>query len=151
MVLATALAGCSGTPEIESVDLDADATSACEDLLDALPDTLAGLDRVDVEPEGALGAAWGDPAVVLTCGTEAPEYDETWECEVALGVGWLASPDQLDADQQDEDVTVWAVTHDPLVSLKIPSDYRPDGVSEALAELAEPISTTLAEADETCL
>ncbi|WP_269211777.1 DUF3515 domain-containing protein [Nocardioides sp. cx-169] len=150
VLLAGALTSC-GAPEIESVDLDEADTAACRDLLAALPERVAGHDRVDVEPEDALGAAWGDPALVLTCGAEEPAYDETWQCEVALGVGWLAPPDLLEADQQDEDITVWAVSHDPLVSLEIPSDYRPDGVAEALADLAGPVSDSLDEADATCL
>jgi hypothetical protein len=146
------LAACGGAPEIESVDLDDAGTAACRDLLDALPDTVNGLDAVEVEPDGALGAAWGDPAIVLTCGAEEPrDFDEvTWGCQEVEGVGWFASPDLLDADEQDEDITVWGLTHVPVVSLLIPSAYRPDGVPQTLTEVAAPVAAQLT-LDEPCL
>ncbi len=93
-----------------------------------------------------MGAAWGDPAIVLTCGAEEPEeLDEFSACDVVLGVGWFAPPEQLKADQQDEDATLWAISHSPLVELEVPADYRPDGVAAALAQLAEVISAELDE------
>lgn len=143
--LAVALTACS-PPEIHSVDLDADDRAACQALVDALPDTLDDLERGDVEPDDALGAAWGDPAIVLTCGAEEPEeLDEFSACDVVLGVGWFAPPQQLKPDQQDEDATLWAISHSPLVELEVPADYRPDGVAAALAQLAEVISAELDE------
>lgn len=143
--LAAALTAC-GAPEISSVDLDDDDRAACQALVDGLPDTLNGLERGDVEPDDALGAAWGDPAIVLTCGAEAPEeYDEFSACDEVLGVGWFAPPEQLKLDQQDEDATLWAMSQSPLVKLEIPADYRPDGAAAALAQLAEVVISELDE------
>ena len=91
-----ALAGCSSTPTIDDVELSDADRAACEALVADLPDTLAGLDRRDVEPADALGAAWGDPAYVLTCGVPEPGgYEPTAECNVIDGVGWYVPDDQL--------------------------------------------------------
>jgi hypothetical protein len=147
MCLAAALTAC-GPPEIESVDLDADERAACQALVDALPDTLADLERGDVDPEDALGAAWGEPPIVLTCGAEEPEeYDDFSVCDEVLGVGWFAPPEQLEPEQQDEDATVWAMSHRPLVEVEVPADYRPDGVANALAQLAEVVTANLDEVE----
>jgi hypothetical protein len=144
--LAAALTACGGAPEIHSVDLDADERAACQALVDALPDTLDDLERGEVEPDDALGAAWGDPAIVLTCGAEEPEeFDEFSACDEVLGVGWFSPPDQLKVEQQDEDATLWAMSHRPLVELEVPADYRPDGVAAALAQLAEVVTAELDE------
>lgn len=95
---------------------------------------------------GCLGAAWGDPAIVLTCGAEEPEeFDEFSACDEVLGIGWFSPPDQLKVGQQDEDATLWAMSHSPLVQLEVPSDYRPDGVAAALAQLAEVVTAELDE------
>ncbi|WP_134738579.1 DUF3515 domain-containing protein [Nocardioides sp. 503] len=145
VVLMSTLAACSGPPEVESVDLGEADAAACRDFVDDLPGSLAGLDRVDVEPDDALGAAWGDPAIVVTCGAAEPkDFDEvTWACQEVEGVGWFGDPSLIEAGNQDEDITVWSLTHSPLVSVRIPSDYRPDGVPDALAGVATPLAADL--------
>ena len=138
------LAACSGTPEITSYELSAEDQEACEQLVDALPSTLNDLEQVDVEPADALGAAWGDPAIVLTCGTPMPEeYDPFSTCDDINGVGWFAPTDALEEDAQDEEVTVTAVSHRPIIRLVVPADYRPDGVSAALTDLTDAVTATL--------
>ena len=148
--MAVVLTAC-GPPEIHSVDLDADERAACQALVDGLPKTLDDLTRTEVDPDDALGAAWGDPPIVLTCGAEVPEeYFEGSPCDEVLGVGWFVPPDLQDVEQQDEDVTLWAMSHSPLVMVEVPADYRPNGVASALAELAEVVSANLDEV-EGCL
>ncbi|WP_193610316.1 DUF3515 family protein [Nocardioides lijunqiniae] len=151
-VLAITLAGCGGPTAIDSVDLDEADAAACRDFVDGLPESLAGLDRADVTPDDALGAAWGDPAVVVTCGAAEPkDFDEvTWACQEVGGVGWFGDPSLIEAGNQDEDITVWALTHSPLVSIAIPSDYRPDSVPATLAAVATPLAASL-ELVEPCL
>jgi hypothetical protein len=89
---------------------------------------------------------------VVTCGAPEPEdFDAvTWACQEVGGVGWFADPSLIEAGNQDEDVTVWALTHSPLVSLEIPSDYRPDSVPAALSAIAAPLAADL-ELVEPCL
>jgi Protein of unknown function (DUF3515) len=139
-----ALAGCSSTPTIDDAELSAADRAACESLVADLPDTLAGLDRRDVEPDDALGAAWGDPAYVLTCGVPEPgDYEATAECNVIDGVGWYVSADQL-SDLSD-DATPIALSLKPYVEVSVPADYRTEGIDRALAELAPSLKEHLGE------
>ena len=66
------LTGCGGPVEVDVPDLDAADAAACEAFADDLPDTLGDEERVDVEPADAPAAAYGDPAIVVTCGVGQP-------------------------------------------------------------------------------
>lgn len=142
---ALVLSGCSsGPPRITDHDLSAPDRAACEALVADLPDTLAGQDRVDVEPADALGAAWGDPAYVLTCGMPEPSgYEPTAECNVIAGVGWYVPDDQL--DDQGEDATPVALSLRPYVEVQVPADYRVEGIDRALTQLAPALREHLGE------
>jgi hypothetical protein len=139
-----ALAGCSSTPTIDDVELSAADRAACDSLVADLPDTLAGLDRREVEPADALGAAWGDPAYVLTCGVPEPDdYEPTAECNVIAGVGWYVTADQL--SDQSVDATPIALSLEPYVEVSVPADYRTEGIDRALADLAPALKEHLGE------
>ncbi|CAM3611715.1 DUF3515 domain-containing protein [Nocardioides zeicaulis] len=136
-VLLLALAACSGGDDlrIEAHDLSAADRAACEALVADLPDTLGGEARRAVEPAGALGAAWGDPAYVLTCGVPEPsDYEPTAECNVVKGVGWYIPADEQ--SDPEEDATVLALSRSPYVSLRVPAEHRLTGVDRALSDLA---------------
>ena len=133
--LLLSLTACTGTVTIDDHDLSEADRATCAALVDDLPDTLAGESRRPVEPDDALGAAWGDPAYVLTCGVSAPaDYEPTAECSVIAGVGWYVPDDQ--AADLDEEATPIALSLEPFVELEVPSDYRTDGIDRALADLA---------------
>lgn len=149
-VVASALAclllpGCSsGAIEIDGADLSPSDRAACEALVADLPQSLAGQDRVDVEPGDALGAAWGDPAYVLTCGVPQPSgYEPTAECNVITGVGWYVPDDQL--TDQGEDATPIALSLEPYVEVLVPADYRTEGIDRALSELGPVLREHLGE------
>ena len=139
------LTACSpGKVEIEDHDLSDADRAACAALVDDLPDTLGGELRRPVDPDGAPGAAWGDPAYVLTCGVPAPaDYEPTAECSGVKGVGWYVTDDQ--ASDLRVDVTAIALTRTPYVELLVPPRYRTDGIDQALAELAPVLKEHLAE------
>lgn len=138
----------SGAVEIEVPRLSADESAACAELLDALPGTLFDERRRPVHPDDAPGAAWGDPAAVLTCGVGAPSgYEPTAGCIEIRSVGWFVPPEQL--EDVGEDATATVLTHSPRVELLIPADYRTTGRS-ALAELTPVIESTLKRTDR-CL
>jgi hypothetical protein len=145
LLLVPALAACSpGNVEIEGHDLSDADRAACEALVDDLPQTLGGEPRRSVDPEGALGAAWGDPAYVLTCGVPAPaDYEATAECSDVKGVGWYVTDDQ--ASDLRVDATPIALSRSPYVELLVPSRYRTDGIDQALAQLAPALKEHLAE------
>lgn len=143
------VAGCgSGPVELPLPDLDAADLAACRAFTDALPATLAEEPRVAVQPEDALGAAYGDPVIVVRCGVPVPaEFDETASCEEFDGVGWYVPPEQL--DDQSADVTLTTPGYRPVVEVSVPGIYRPDGPANALAELADAVRSTLRE-DQAC-
>jgi hypothetical protein len=133
-----------GDVDIVDHDLTGADRAACEALVGDLPDTLAGEPRRPVEPEDALGAAWGDPAYVLTCGVPEPtDYEPTATCSVINGVGWYVTDDQL--SDQGADAAPIALTLTPYVEVQVPSRYRTEGIDRALAELAPVLEEHLGE------
>ncbi len=149
VVAGAALAGCAGPVPIDASDLDAADRAACEAVLDDLPDELADEGERDLEPDDALGAAYGDPPIVVTCVDQVPaEFDEDAACEQVNDVGWFVPADQV-ADA-DADATLTALSHYPYVQVTVPGDYRPDGAAAVLADLSKPIADNLELVDE-CL
>ncbi|MGZ4446210.1 MAG: DUF3515 domain-containing protein [Nocardioides sp.] len=143
--LTTLIAGCSsgdGRVEIDSPSLSAADATACRHLLAALPRDLAGQRTRAVSPDDALGAAWGDPAITLTCGVGVPTgFDRFSSCEVGNGVGWFVPTAQI--DDQSLDVTLTAVGFRPRVQVVVPAGYRPSGPAAVLAQLAGPVKRSL--------
>jgi Protein of unknown function (DUF3515) len=146
------LAGCAGggngagesgeAVSIPSPAPDAGDRAACARILTALPDSLAGERRRPITPHDALGAAWGDPAMVLTCGVDRPaDFDEFATCVEANGVDWFVPADQVEDDSLD--VTFSTAGYRPIVQLDVPAEYRPEGGAAALAELAKPLRKRL--------
>jgi hypothetical protein len=79
---------------VSAVEAPGAATAACSALATALPDPLAGLQRrqlLDGDDPTLLGvAAWGEPAIVLRCGTPTPqELTCSAPVQVVNGVAWL--------------------------------------------------------------
>ncbi|MFC6288414.1 DUF3515 family protein [Nocardioides sp. GCM10027113] len=116
-------------PEVAGAD-----AAACRALLDDLPGTLAGQDRREVEPPDAAAAAWGDPAIVLTCGVPRPDLDQFAPCLEANGVGWFVESE--DESDPEAPATVTAAGYEPTVRVEIPSDRQPEGVASVTAGLA---------------
>ncbi|WP_345525028.1 DUF3515 domain-containing protein [Nocardioides endophyticus] len=138
LLLAT---GCSSTPpEIDGPDLPAAQDAACRALVAALPDTLVGEKAVEVTGATAYGAAWGDPAIVLTCGVVAVDISDVPQCVEADGIGWLVSDEDAEGDR---DATFTADGYRPRVRLEVPEDYLPEQGASALAELAAPLKQHL--------
>jgi hypothetical protein len=129
------LAACSAGPvTLTSPVMPASEEQTCRDLLADVPDTLGERERREVTPSDALGAAWGDPAIVMTCGGEPPALTPTAVCEEANGVGYFVE----DAPLKDEsvDVTLVTVGYDPIITVEVPAEERPEGVAAAMAGLA---------------
>jgi hypothetical protein len=130
----------TGPVGIDSPDLTGAARTACRALVDVLPDELGGQERREVEPDDALGAAWGDPAIEVTCGIGRPEgFTKFSGCDEVNGVGWYAPEDQV-ADGS-ADLTLSTIGFQPRVGLRIPASYRPP--NNVLVQLAEPIKKHL--------
>ncbi|MDR7253555.1 hypothetical protein J2X46_002545 [Nocardioides sp. BE266] len=145
VLAAVLLSACSpGRVQIDEPDLSEADRATCEALVDDLPDTLAGEVRRSTDPDDALGAAWGDPAYVLTCGVDEPsDYEPTAECSVIEGVGWYVDEDQL--GDLRVDATPVALSLEPYVAVLVPARYRTDGIDGALSELAPVLKKHLGE------
>lgn len=140
--------GCSGgPPEINAPELSEAQAQTCRNLVAALPATLAGEKAVEVTGETEYGAAWGDPALVLTCGVDRMDLTDLPPCVEVEGVGWLVP---ADASEGDRDATFTADGYRPRVQLEVPEEYLPERGAAALVELAGPVKRHL-ERVERCL
>ena len=137
------MAGCGSEVSIEDREVPAEEAAVCRELLDDLPDTVAGAQRRSVSPDDALGAAWGDdPALVLECGTTMPaSFDEFASCTVADGTQWFV-PDDAAMEDLGADITVWSLGYEPVVQVRVPGVYRQRS-DVVLKELGGPVTAEL--------
>jgi len=136
------LAGCSPGPvAIDAPSLSGADAAACRTLVADLPDRLAGHDRVATTGDTRYGAAWGDPAIVLTCGVDVPaSFDRFSQCVQVDGVGWYVPQSEA---QGGVDATFTTVGYRPRVALRVPVEDQPEGGAAALAALARAVRTHL--------
>lgn len=111
----------------------------CEALIAALPVVLSSQERRAVSPAAALGAAWGDPPIVLTCGGDW-EVPAAASCQEVDGVDWYV-PEAAFNDPA-ADVVMTTIGRAPVVRVELPADYRPPAA--AMVDLAPAIRQTLA-------
>jgi hypothetical protein len=109
-------AGCAGTVDVEPGP--AGGTVECRDFVAGLPTTLAGLARRGADATAGV-AAWGDPAVVLRCGTE-PLGPTTLPCVTIDGVDWVVV-----ARGEDGAARLATFGRDPAVEVEVPAEYAP--------------------------
>jgi hypothetical protein len=132
--LGLVLAACGKEPvTIPTTRMTADDQAVCQRLVNALPDELAGHGARKTQPAAALGGAWGDPAIVVQCGVDAPAGSGD-SCTEHDGVAWYADADATRDDAVD--LVVSTAGSGPIVQLTVPAAYRPDGLSAATAQLA---------------
>jgi hypothetical protein len=143
LALSVLLTGCqSGEVPVDSPAVEGTERDACAALVDALPDTVSEELRRPVDPDDALGAAWGDPAIVLRCGVGAPEgFDRFSPCQEADGVGWFVPREQ--SDEPGADVVMTTIEFEPRVEVRVPATYRPP--AGIMVELAPAIKAHLTE------
>lgn len=141
VLAAGVLTGCSGAVDVEPPSVTGSVLTACQELLAALPDTLADQSRRDVTPSDALAAAWGDPAIVLRCGVAAPGglTPDAQLVEVD-GVAWL--PQELSAGYR-----FTTADRAVFVEVDVPDDYAPEG--NVLVDLADLVQAALPPTDPT--
>ncbi|WP_392508509.1 DUF3515 family protein [Naumannella halotolerans] len=126
-----ALTGCSGAVQAADPELSAEAVETCAKVMSELPETVDGQPRRDTEP-GRWTAAWGKPAIVLTCGAELPaSAGPDAQCFEVNGVGWYA----------EEAEPGWVFTtlgRTVPVQVSVPSEHSPE--ADALVDLAQTIN-----------
>ena len=116
------LAGCSRPVAVPPASPAPSGTDAarCDALAAALPATVQGQARRDVQPASSTTASWGDPPIVLRCGVpHPPGLTPTVEVIDVEGVRWYA--EQLGAGYR---FTTSGRT--PYLEVTVPDAYRPE-------------------------
>lgn len=132
LVGALAACGGAGTVDVDGPDVTGAQRTACERLVEALPEKVSDQVRRDTSGSG-LGAAWGDPAIVLRCGVDAPAaMGLVAQCQVADGLGWYVPREGM--NDQSVDVVMTTIERRPRVEVVLPARYRPP--STAMIDLA---------------
>jgi hypothetical protein len=98
--------------------LDQDAAATCRALVTKLPDELGGLPRRAVTAGADQNAAFGDPAIVLSCGTAKPAIPQNAQLLGLSDVCWFP--------EERGDATVWQ-TVDRQVPLRVVVPAAADG------------------------
>jgi hypothetical protein len=112
--------------------LAAQVTATCRAFVGRLPRDLAeGVRRRDVRPDSASTAAWGDPPVLLRCGTVAGSaLDDLYEFD---GVQWAV---------HDTGATRTWTTRGRAVEVQVVIPDHYDGQAEMLGGLASALAVT---------
>jgi hypothetical protein len=131
---AALLAGCSSAlPVPPPSPLPSGAAAyTCASLHGQLPDKVDGRTVTAVKPQNSFTNAWGDPAIILTCGVPRPAaLGPASQLVVIDGVTWF--PEKLSSGYRftTTDRTVY-------VQVDVPSAYAPEG--NALVDLAPVIT-----------
>ncbi|MUL42200.1 DUF3515 domain-containing protein [Streptomonospora sp. PA3] len=127
------LAGCSA----QAVQMPAPspppaADDLCRALVDRVPQTLFGQERIEVRPETPYAAAWGDPPIALRCGVgRPPELRPDSELMVVNEIAWLPEP----AERPD---LFTAVGREAYVEMTVPHSYGAPG--EGLVPISDLIA-----------
>jgi hypothetical protein len=134
--LGLVLAACGKEPvSIPTLRLTASDQARCQRVTNALPRSVAGQKRRKTQPAEALGAAWGDPAIIAQCGVAVPaDFSKAAACQEADGVGWFIPDGQV--NDQSADVVMSSAGYRPVVQVTVPATYRPNGLAAVMVELA---------------
>jgi len=137
--LLVVLTGCgTGPVEVDGTSPPSAQRASCEALVADLPATVADLERRDVEPSDALAAAWGDPAIVLTCGVGRPDdYDPAAGCTTVDGIDWYVPLPQLGVDDGEQDLTMTTINRDVAVRVELPGEHWPP--ASTLVDLSDAV------------
>jgi hypothetical protein len=112
-----------GSVDVRATNVSGSERSACAALVKALPDHVSDQPRRKTSGN-PLGAAWGDPPIVLRCGVGKPvDYDPVVGCQTVNGMDWFV-PEKGMNDQQ-ADVVMTTYGRAPAVEVALPAKYRP--------------------------
>ena len=95
-------------------------SAACEPVTGRWPTTVAGRERAEVDVTGDErdAAAWGDPAVIATCGWPALGPTDA-ECLDVDGVYWVV-------DRLSDGARFTTFGRDPALEVLVPAAYAPE-------------------------
>ena len=124
LALLALLGGCgSHLVTVKAYDVPQSARAGCAEVIAGLPDEVAGQKQRTVVGS-PYAAAWGDPAIVLRCGTRLPAgFTRTSQCQTVNGIDWYVP--QSVSDDQGADVPLTLVHRSVVVSVLVPAKLRP--------------------------
>ena len=131
-LLLAGLAGCGGDVHVDGFTVVAGDRAACRRLLSALPAKVADQSR-RTTTGSRYAAAWGDPAIVLRCGVAPAKGSAADPCITRNGIGWTVPPGE--ADDLGADLLMTLAFRTPVVQVRVPASYRPNGPSAVMADL----------------
>jgi hypothetical protein len=108
----------------------------CSHLSNLLPERLESLRPRVISPRSPLVHAWGDPAIVLTCGVAVPAGFSAGSAATTVvnGVQWFQQPGPK--------AVVWTALRPGVdVRLLVPTSYQDQG--SFLVDLAGPLKAAL--------
>lgn len=122
-----AAAGCALGPVDMGVG-PSTVSDACTSLLASVP-VVVDTHRIRaLTPERIDAAAWGDPPIVVICGTAPPPALSATSSLIEIGgVTWFAQP-------LTNGTAFFSVDRADTVEIRIPADYRPE--ASVVVELA---------------
>lgn len=139
--VALSLSACGTPVQLEDPQPTAEVAEQCAALMPELPEKVLEQTRRDTSP-GHYTAAWGNPAITVSCGVPRPAAAVTdTRCFEVNKVGWTA----------EEGQGGWIYTtigRAGYVQVAVPQEYRPE--ANALVAFAEPIKNHLPE-NQPCL
>lgn len=121
---------------VEAPPLDQGVAAVCRALVTRLPENLGGLPRRPVTAGADQNAAFGDPAIVLSCGTEKATIPQNAQLLGLSNVCWFP--------EEHGDQTVWQ-TVDRQVPLRVVVPKAADG--SWVVNLSAPIVATVPATD----
>jgi hypothetical protein len=138
---ALSVSGCShpspGAVTLTETTPHGAAARACAAVVAAAPGRVAGQERRKLSPSSRYAAAWGNPAIVLTCSGERPQaLTQASPCYRVNGVDWLATQHGRVVDPSaplSGDLTFTTVGRSAYVQVVVPDAYQP--TADALVDL----------------
>jgi Protein of unknown function (DUF3515) len=114
--------------------LDDKRAAACRDVVARLPGALRDRPRRPVTAGAGQNAAYGDPAITMTCGVTPVSIPAGGDVYVLSGVCWYSDP--------AGDGTVWTtVDRDTPVRVSVPGAYHSPG--QWVIEFSAPVAAVL--------
>ena len=124
-------AGCSSAVQVDPYPTAEGTDVDCRALLADAPALVADLAQRRVE-DARIGAAWGDPPVVMRCGVDEPEaLEPTSRCEVVAGIDWFT-------ETTADGFLFTTIGRRVNVSVEVPAVHDPP--ADVLVDLADTIS-----------
>ena len=130
----SALSACSGPVNLATPRPAAGVRMICSDLIAHTPNVVDGKKRREIAHPSPYAAAWGDPAITLTCGVAKPTaLNAASECFVVNGVGWFS-------EQQANGYRFTTIGRKAYAQVIVPKKYVP---SDPLVDLSKAINDHL--------